>query len=254
MTNNWNTSLYDEKHSFVWQRGTDLLPLLDAKTGEKILDLGCGTGHLSDRIAQTGAIVLGIDSSPKMIAQARQCYPTLNFEIIDGENLPYHTEFDAIFSNAALHWMTQPERAIEGIWRSLVPGGRFVAEFGGKGNVGTIVEALCRILVAAGYPEPTIENLWYFPSIGEYTTLLEQQGFDVSLALLFDRPTPLDGDEGMQNWLAMFAASLLTEIPTERQPEILTAVERQLRPHLYRNSLWYADYRRLRVVATKPDL
>lgn len=252
--NDWNTSLYDEKHSFVWQRGADLLPLLDPKPGERILDLGCGTGHLSDRIAQSGAIVLGIDSSPQMIAQARECYPQLNFEVVDGEHLPYYAEFDAVFSNAALHWMTQPERVIEGLWRSIKPGGRFVAEFGGKGNVGAIIGALSRVLVAAGYPEPEIGNLWYFPSIGEYATRLERQRFDVTLALLFDRPTPLDGDGGMQNWLAMFAASLLTEIPTQRHPEILAAVERQLRSHFYRDSLWYADYRRLRIVATKPIL
>jgi trans-aconitate methyltransferase len=252
MINNWNTSLYDEKHSFVWQRGADLLPLLDAKLGERILDLGCGTGHLSDRISQSGAIVFGIDSSPQMIAQARQCYPQLNFEVVDGEYLPYNAEFDAVFSNAALHWMTQPERVIAGLWRSIKPGGRFVAELGGQGNVGTIIEALNQVLVMAGYPDPAIDNLWYFPSIGEYTTLLEKQGFDVTLALLFDRSTPLDSQEGMQNWLAMFAAPLLREIPPEQKPKILAAIELQLHPHLYRDGIWYADYRRLRIVATKP--
>lgn len=248
----WNATLYDEKHAFVWECGTELLPLLDPKPGERILDLGCGTGHLTDKIVQRGGNVLGIDRSATAIDRASQCYPQLHFERVDAENLPYDTEFDGVFSNAALHWMTQPERAIEGMWRSLKPGGRLVAEFGGKGNVSAIVESLCRVVVAAGYPEPDIDRLWYFPSIGEYTALLEQQGFEVRLGWLFDRPTPLAGDEGLQNWLAMFATSLFQDIPTERQPEIIEEIEAQLRPHLHREGIWYADYRRLRIVAIKP--
>lgn len=248
----WNTTLYDDKHSFVWERGADLLPLLDPKPGERILDLGCGTGHLSHEIVQAGGSVLGIDRSSTQIDLARQCYPQLQFEVVDGENLPYNTEFDAVFSNAALHWMTQPERAVEGIWRALKPGGRLVAEFGAKGNVSAIVGTLRRVFVAAGYADPPIDRLWYFPSIGEYTALLEKQGFEVRLGLLFDRPTPLEGKEGLRNWLTLFAASLFQEIPLKQQPEILEEIERQLRPHLERQGTWYADYRRLRIVTVKP--
>ena len=249
--NQWNAKLYDTKHSFVSQFGTDVAELLAPRTGEYILDLGCGTGHLTHKIATSGAEVLGIDSASTMIEQACKNYPYIRFEVADGTNLHFTEQFDAVFSNAVLHWIKEPEKVIAGVWRSLKPGGRFVAEFGGKGNVKAIVAAICSAIQAAGYPVNEL-NPWYFPSIGEYGTLLEKQGLQLTFATLFERPTPLeDGENGMQNWIKMFANSFFQEIAADTQMSILADIEKQLRPTLYQNSTWKADYRRIRVIAIK---
>lgn len=248
----WNPELYDRKHGFVSQYGTDLLELLQPKTGDRILDLGCGTGYLAQQIATAGAEVIGVDQSFAMIAQARQSYPHLTFEVKNGEKLDFSEQFDKVFSNAALHWMKAAEKVIDGIFKSLKPGGLFVAEFGGKGNVYQIIHACYHNIESAGYPLDFTLNPWYFPSISEYTTLLETRGFEVDLAQLFDRPTPLeDGKNGLRNWIAMFGNSLFAEIPPEAQEEILANIETQLSPQLYREGTWFADYKRLRVRAKK---
>jgi trans-aconitate methyltransferase len=251
LQNQWDAELYDSKHSFVSHFGADLLELLAPRSGECILDLGCGTGHLTYKIATSGAEVLGIDNASTMIEQARKNYPHLNFEVADGKNLHFTEQFDAVFSNAVLHWIKAPEKVVAGVWRSLKPGGRFVAEFGGKGNVKAIVSVIYNAIQAAGYPANAL-NPWYFPSIGEYGTLLEKQGFQLTFAILFDRPTPLnDGEQGMQNWLEMFGNSLFQAIPVDKQMSILADIEKQLRPSLYHNGTWFADYRRIRVIAIK---
>jgi trans-aconitate 2-methyltransferase len=249
---NWNANLYDNKHAFVWQYGADLIEILSPQTGEHILDLGCGTGHLTNQIAATGAGAIGIDNSPTMIDQAKQNYPALHFEIADGTNFTFSEPFDAVFSNAVLHWIKPPEAVINCLWQVLKPGGRFVAEFGGKGNVQAIIDALDDTFQESGYSIPLAANFWYFPSIGEYATLLERQGFEVLYATLFDRPTPLENEEsGMGNWLAMFADRILSVIPSEKRAEILQIIEEKLRSKLYQNNTWFADYRRIRVVAKK---
>src|SRR6185503_16789135 len=130
----WDASLYDEKHSFVWKYGEEVVELLAPKYGERVLDLGCGTGHLTNKIAASGAIVVGIDVSADMIEQARTLYPGLSFEIADGTKFHFADPFDAVFSNAALHWIEEQDRVTDCIARALKPGGRFVAEFGGKDN------------------------------------------------------------------------------------------------------------------------
>ena len=172
--NKWDAELYDSKHSFVSQLGTDLVQLLSPQSGEYILDLGCGTGYLTDKIAASGAKVVGIDNASTMIEQARKNYPNLMFEVTDATNLHFKEQFDAIFSNAVLHWIKEPEKVIASIWRALKPGGRFVAEFGGKGNVKAIVTAIYQAIQAAGYPINESKNPWYYHSIAEYGTLLEQ--------------------------------------------------------------------------------
>ena len=177
--NQWDAELYDDKHSFVSQLGADVVELLSPQSGEHILDLGCGTGPLTSKIATSGAEVLGIDSASTMIEQARENYPHLQFEVADGANLSFTEQFDAVFSNAALHWIKQPEEAVASVWRSLKPGGRFVAEFGGKGNVKLIIAAIDNVIRAAD-PAVNALNPWYFPSIGEYGTLLEQQGLQLT--------------------------------------------------------------------------
>lgn len=248
----WKSALYESKHSFVWRYGADCLELLSPKQGERILDLGCGTGQLTSEIAASGAITIGIDRAPTMISQAQQNYPDLQFEVADARDFYFAEPFDAVFSNATLHWIKEPKKAITCIWNALKPGGRFVAEFGGKGNIGAIERALNHALETVGYPVEPEHNLLYFPSIGEYSTLLEKQGFSVTYATLFERPTPLeDGEKGLQNWLEMFANSFLQAIPINKHVSVIENIENQLRPELYRDGTWFADYKRLRVVAKK---
>ncbi|MEH2238751.1 class I SAM-dependent methyltransferase [Nostoc sp.] len=252
-TNNWDSSLYEDKHAFVWQYGEDLLKFLNPRPGESILDLGCGTGQLTEKIAQAGAEVMGVDHAFAMIEKARENYPHIRFDVADARNFQVDKPLDAVFSNAVLHWVKEADSAIASIHQALKPGGRFVAEFGGKGNIQAIVKALYRALESIGIPQPQIENPWYYPSIGEYTSLLEQQGFDVIHAILFPRPTPLaEGEAGMANWIQMFASSFLTGLSGEQQIQIIRVVEEYLKPTLYQQGTWTADYRRIRVVAIKP--
>jgi trans-aconitate methyltransferase len=171
----WNTALYENKHNFVWQYGEDLLQLLNPKARERILDLGCGTGQLTEKIALSGAEVMGIDNVSAMIEKARQNYPQLQFDLADGRNFQVEKPLDAVFSNAALHWIQQPNAVIRCIHQALKPSGRFVAEFGGKGNVQAIATALSDALESINIPQPSRLNPWYFPSIGDYATRLEQQ-------------------------------------------------------------------------------
>ncbi len=240
----WNANLYQDKHAFVWQYASDLLTLLAPQPGEYILDLGCGTGQLTANLAEAGAVVTGIDNSPEMIAQARENYPQLEFLLANGTDFSLNKSVDAVFSNAALHWIKPPEAAVSCISKVLKPGGRFVAEFGGKGNVESILNAIASTLNREVNP-------WYFPSIGEYATLLEKEGFLVCEAYLFARPTPLQGEEGMGDWLTMFASSILETISQEKQVDIISSIVEKLRPKLYRDGAWFADYQRIRVVAYK---
>lgn len=250
--NQWNADLYDSKHSFVSRLGTDLVELLSPQSGERILDLGCGTGHLIYKIANSGAEVAGVDSASTMIVQARTHYPNLSFDVVDATNLQFTEQFDAVFSNAVLHWIKEPEKVLAGVWQALRPGGRFVAEFGGKGNVKAITTAIYNAIRTAGYSIDESLNPWYFPSIGEYGTLLKQQGLELTFSTLFARPTPLeDGEKGLHNWIKMFADSFFQAIPVDKQTSILSDIENQLRPTFYRNSTWFADYRRIRVIAIK---
>jgi len=247
---NWDSSLYENKHAFVWQYGEDLLQWLNPKPGDSILDIGCGTGQLTAKIAESGAEVVGIDSAATMIAKARQNYPHLRFEVADVRNLQTDKTFDAVFSNATLHWIKEADAAIASIHQALKPGGRFVAEFGGKGNIQAIVQALYTAFEKIGLSNPQTLNPWYFPSISEYTTLLETQGFEVTHAILFDRPTPLtDGTAGIKNWIQMFGSAFLAQLSAKEQVQVIHTVEECLKPILYQHGNWNADYRRIRIVA-----
>lgn len=248
----WDTALYQEKHNFVWKYGEGLIELLSPKPGDRILDLGCGAGQLTQQMAAVGAEVMGIDADATMIQQAQQNYPDLPFEVADARNFQVTQRCDAVFSNAVLHWIPDPEPVIGCIGRSLKPGGRFVAEFGGQGCVQGIINALYEVLREIGQSSPADLNPWYFPSLGEYATLLEQQGLWVTYAALFDRPTPLmDGAAGLANWLRMFANPFLTQLSTQIQTEVIHAVEDRLKPKMYQAGEWIADYRRLRLSAIK---
>ncbi|MBP0030962.1 class I SAM-dependent methyltransferase [Roseofilum sp. Guam] len=249
MTQTWNSELYESKHYYVSQLATDLVTQLAPKPGELILDLGCGTGHLTAKIAESGATVIGCDNSGSMIAQAQANYPQIEFKLENGEQLSETHVFDAIFSNAALHWMTNAQAVVQGIQNALKPGGRLVAEFGGKGNVQAIVSAVEETLAAQGYSFP--QKIWYFPSISEYVSLLENNGLEVRFAQLFDRPTALEGEDGLRNWIAMFASHLLSPVPLNEREELLNNIETTLQTHLYQQNSWFADYRRLRIEAIK---
>ena len=241
----WNAACYQNQFSYVWQHGESMISLLAPQPGDRILDLGCGTGQLTDKIAASGATVTGLDNDRAMITQARANYPHITFEVADAADFQLAEPVDAVFSNAALHWVTQAEAAARCIATALEPGGRLVAEFGGRGNVQTILSALES---ASGR---TALNPWYFPSLGEYTTLLERVGLDAVFARLFDRPTPL-GEAGLAGWLEMFGQRCFTDLPSEDWAEMVRAVESSV-PQLYRDGQWVADYRRLRVVAIKPS-
>ena len=249
-TNNWNASLYDQKHSFVSEYGKSLIPLLEPQSGESILDVGCGTGHLTKAVAESGAHVVGIDSSPSMIETARITYPDLEFLVADARNFSFPIPFDAVFSNAALHWIPEAEEVVHSIATALKPCGRFVAEFGGKGNIATIISALQQSLQEIAHIEADFG--WYYPSIGEYTSLLERYGLAVQLALLFDRPTKLeDGEKGLRNWLLMFRGDMLCSMSDEMRSRVIERTEAKARDLLFKEDHWIADYRRLRIVAHK---
>jgi len=229
----WDPQQYDAHYRWVTDYGASLIALLDPKPGERILDFGCGTGHLTHEIAQSGAAVAGIDSSADMIAQARRNYPEIPFELADGLTFRSKEPFDAVFSNAVLHWMRPPEAAAESLAAALKPGGRLIAEFGGRGNTRSIAEAI------GSHP-------WYYPSIGEFASLLERYGLETGTAVLFPRPTAIEGESGLRDWLKMFTSSFVSE-------DCIPELERTLRPKLYRDGVWTIDYVRLRITARKPS-
>jgi trans-aconitate methyltransferase len=250
----WDASRYDEGYSFVWKHGAGVIEALAPEAGERILDLGCGTGHLTAQIAERGAQVIGIDRSAEMIATARRNYPRLRFEVADAESFRFPELFDAVFSNAAIHWMKDQRAVATSIWQALKPGGRFVAEFGGRGNIRSIETALRRALRQAGHGVSD-EPYYYFPSVGEHAQLLEAVGFTVIFATWFERPTPLEGGAaGLRDWLTTFTDHFMSQVPADQRGHIIAAVEDELRPQLFRDGIWYADYRRLRLAAIRPAM
>lgn len=248
--NDWNPSLYTQKHSFVFRYGEEVLSLLDPQPQERILDLGCGTGQLTNMIADAGAKVVGVDSSVRMVEAARAAYPNGKFQVADARNFSFAEPFDAVFSNAALHWVVEAEQAASCIAAALKPGGRFVAELGGKGNISQIRNA-----VQEAFRDLTgvmVEHGRYYPSIGEYAMVLEKSGLSVKSALLFDRSTKLeDGEKGLRNWIETFDTAILRSFSEIIKQQMLQKVESKLRGTLFRDGSWFADYKRLRIVAYK---
>ncbi len=249
---NWNTKLYDEKHAFVFKYGEDLVAVLKPQPGERVLDLGCGTGYLTNVIAASGATVVGIDSSLDMITKAKKQYPDLEFKVQSATEFHFDEHFNAIFSNAVLHWVLEKEQAIECMYRNLKKSGRIVLEMGGKNNVDKIIKALQNSLIKHGFTNQAAKELWYFPSVSEYTGLLEKRGFRVTYAAHFNRETKLsDTENGIKDWVKMFGSSFLTGIDETVINEILNEVQASLLPTHFRNGSWYADYKRLRIIAIK---
>lgn len=243
-----------QKHSFVFEYGSSLVELLDPQPGEVILDVGCGSGQLTFQIAERGAKAIGFDADLSMVERAQQQYTTVEFFQADAAMLEMPGGVarlvDAIFSNAALHWVRNADAAVACMARVLKPGGRFVVEFGGKGNVDRIVKASNQVL---GKPEN--ENYWYFPSIAEYSNLLENHGIEVLSANLYDRPTVLEeGDEGMANWLRMFGGVILNDISPDAREQAVQDIVAKLRTEddcMFDGENWIADYRRIRIVGRK---
>ena len=248
----WDARAYDQSFRFVSDHGASLVELLDPQPGERILDLGCGTGRLAATIAESGAEVLGVDRDAAMIDAARAQFPAIEFVQADGEALELAGPFDAVFSNAALHWMTQPEAVLRGVRALLRPHGRLVAELGGRGNIALIEGALRAALDTEGLPRERQARPWFFPSVAEYAALLEEHDLEPRMMALFDRPTPLEGGVGgLAAWLRMFGRPLLGELPADRVQAVLARVEAATRSELWRDGAWVADYRRLRLVAVR---
>ena len=249
----WDSNLYDKKHSYVFKYGEDVVKLLSPKSNENILDLGCGTGHLTKLISKSGAKVIGIDSSEEMIKQARQMYPELKFQNKDAVNFSFKNKFDAIFSNAVLHWIPQKEKVIDCVSKALKHGGRFVAEFGGKNNIQNVRAAITRILIANGFSQNVNRIKWYFPSIAEYSSLLEKYDFDVKYATHFDRNTFLYQGVDITSWLEMFGKEFFIGIDAKKKIELQKKIERILKPTNFVKGKWFVDYKRIRIKAVKVD-
>ena len=251
-TNIWKVDLYNQKHAFVYEYGQELVQFLDPKEDEFILDLGCGSGQLTNEISKSGARVIGMDSSNEMVSEAKNNYPNLQFFAKDAANFEFEKPFDAIFSNAVLHWVKNSGGAVLSMYKNLKPGGRIIVEFGGNDNVKTIIESVKHSLMQRGYiKNSTIEN-WYFPTISEYTALLENNGFEVNFVHLYDRPTELtDSKNGIKDWIKMFGSAYFVDIPVEEKNIILEEIQNDLREKCFIDGKWYADYRRIRVMARK---
>jgi trans-aconitate methyltransferase len=249
----WKPELYDDKLGFISQYGKDMLDILNVQQGERILDLGCGTGDLSHEITQLGATVTGMDLSVEMMGRASEKYPDIKFIKGNAENFTLDEPVNAVFSNAALHWIKNAERVVSCVWNALEYGGRFVAEFGGKGNIEIIVKSITDVLSQDYGIDANELNPWYFPSIGEYSQLLEQQGFRVTYAAHFDRPTQLeDGENGLAHWLNGLAADVFFNDFTESEKKLIfEKIAINAKESLFDGTSWNTDYKRIRVVAIK---
>ncbi len=250
---NWDASFYDSKHAYVAKYGGSLVEWLGPEAGEKICDIGCGTGDLAKKISESNVHITAIDSSASMIKEACNKYPELSFQVHDARKLSFDSEFDAVFSNAALHWIKESDLVIAGVYKSLKPGGRFVSESGGEDNIKHIVESIYNALDQFNFAQNKIKNPWKFSTVSEYTFLLEKQGFKICEIICYDRLTELDdGENGLRNWINMFAGFFFENVPEQSYHQMLECIENDLRPQLFNNGKWHADYKRLRFKAQKP--
>jgi trans-aconitate methyltransferase len=245
----WDPRQYADHARFVTDLGAPVVDLLAPKPGERILDLGCGDGVLTKQLMDAGCDVLGVDASGAMVEAAQT--RGVPAQVMDGHELPFHEQFDAVFSNAALHWMLQPDEVLRRVRRALRPAGRFVAEFGGERNLKQVLGGLHRVLKGHGYDAESIRP-WYFPSAEEYRRRLIEQDFEVLALELFPRPTRLPHD--MMDWLRMFAQPFMTIVPDDMNVQILHEVQDALSPTLKTSDGWVVDYVRLRCRAIKPGV
>ena len=250
-TSRWSPTDYAKNAAFVPELGRAVVELLAPKAGERILDLGCGDGVLTEALVAAGAEVVGVDASPHMIAAARA--RGLDARVTDGQALDFGPEFDAVFSNAALHWMLDPDAVAAGVFRALKPGGRFVGEQGGAGNIAQLRSALREVLTAHGYPVPAEDPQWY-ASPDQFRAVYEAAGFVDIEAWLIDRPTPLPA--GAAAWYRTFRAGFLdaAQVPEVEIDAVTAEAEERAAPALRQpDGRWIADYVRLRFTMRKPD-
>ena len=244
----WDPQAYAENVRFVSDLGAPVVDLLAPGRGERILDLGCGDGVLTARLQEMGCWTIGVDGSLPQVRAASGA--GLKVALMDGRAIAFSPVFDAVFSNAALHWMTDADAVIAGVRDCLRPGGRFVAECGGHGCIATIVDGLESVLRRRGI-EPADVNPWYFPTVEEYGERLSAAGFHVEEIALSPRPTPLPGD--IIPWLRTLANAFLSAVGESEKEQFLEDVRERLRPSLCdADGLWTADYVRLRFDARKP--
>lgn len=243
----WCAEGYDKNARFVSDLGGPVVGLLRARPGERILDLGCGDGVLTKRLQDSGCEVVGIDSSPELIQAALRL--GLNVSVQNAYEIDFRQEFDAVFSNAVLHWLKDADRVIHNVFRALRPGGRFVAECGGDKCCLTIQTALVTELERRGY-DGWAANPWYFPTTEDYEGRLAKAGFTVAYIEIIPRPTPLPGD--MSGFLETFAGSFVSALPPSDRQKYLDDVRDRLKPLLCgADGAWTADYTRLRFEAFK---
>lgn len=244
----WNAKSYDRDFAFVAAYGAELLDWLKPEKGETILDLGCGTGELTARIVESGATVIGIDSDPAMVEAAQERLgDAAEIRLGDAHDFTVDSPVDAVVSNAALHWMRAAVEVLGCVSDALRTGGRFVAEMGATGNVATVTAAVDQACADAGLPARNWP--WFFPTPAQYAAMVEDSGMEIRQLDFYDRPTKLAGDDGLANWLEMFAGETLADVP----PVVLDAAIEIARPALWQDDAWYADYRRLRFRAVKVD-
>ncbi len=248
----WDTALYNEKHAFVYEFGKEIVQLLNPKPGEKILDLGCGSGQLTNEIAKSGALVAGMDHSEEMVRDAKNRYPEIAFETMDATNFSLDAPVDAIFSNAVLHWIKDKSAMASCVYKSLKKGGRFVAEFGGQYCINNVKNAVKNQLIKNGFEENASKEVWYFHSTGEFSTLLEKEGFLVKSIWHIDRPTTLeDPIDGMKDWITMFCNNFFIGLDERVKETIINNAVEDLRATNFKDGKWVVDYTRLRFLAIK---
>lgn len=244
----WNAQVYEKNARYVSDLALPVVELLAPQAGERILDLGCGDGVVTKTLQEMGCEMVGIDSSPELIEAARKL--GLDVSVMDATDMSFRDEFDAVFSNAALHWMTDPDRVIQNVFAALRSEGRFVAECGGEDCVKAIHTALMDELDQRGY-DGRAASPWYFPSAREYGERLERAGFQVNYIEVIPRPTPLP--EGIVGFLETFGNSFTLVLPAAERADYIQSVRRRLVPLLQADDgTWTADYTRLRFKAIKP--
>lgn len=248
-TQNWDPERYARNARYVADLATPVIDLLAPRPGERILDLGCGDGALSARLVAISADVVAVDASAEQVAAA--VGRGLDARVMNGERLAFEAEFDAVFSNWALHWMTRADEAIAGVWRALRPGGRFVGEMGGRGCIATIMEAVYEALARRGIDGSAL-NPWYFPTADDYRARLVAGGFRVESLVVTARPTSLPGD--VRGLLDTFMGAFTSALPSDERSAFLDEVSDALRPRLCdEHGRWTADYVCLRFRAAKPN-